>query len=641
MARWRPVLFVFLPFAAGFYLSYLFRSINALIASNLKSDLALDAAGLGFLTSMFFLTFAALQLPLGGWLDRHGPRRVQAMLLIVAALGAALFALAQSFPELVVARALIGLGMAAAMMAGMKAIVLWFPKERLALVNCCFVMLGGLGAVTATAPAEWLVASIGWRGLFACLSALSACCAGLIYLVVPESKPVSAGATLQDSTLRLTAIYIDPRFWRVAPLSVTCAATVWAFQGLWAAAWLADVEEFSQEAIVQCLFGMALAFCASALLSGIAADWLGRRGNGPELVLVSIAAVSGAAQLALILRWPFPQTLLWSLIATAGSAPALSFSILARYYSKESVGRANGALNVLHFAAAFALQLAVGLVIHQWLPADGRYPKIAYQTALTLNLGLQAVALTWFGWPAIQKWRAGRISACTAAAPVTRPKLSDPHSRYDQAARVWDEHLRGARIQVRRWRLAAVASMTLCVTLALTVAMTAARSAVVPYIVHTDRTHAIGVARLHHLDAQIAYFLARFIENIRSLPTDPVVVRNNWLNAYEFVTDRTARTLNDYVSVVDPASRVGKAIVAVEVISVQPVSRDSFRVRWREETFENGTSPRVEYFASLITATIQPPKVVEPGNPNPLGLKVDSFNWWRQFAVEQANAIPE
>lgn len=182
--------------------------------------------------------------------------------------------------------------------------------------------------------------------------------------------------------------------------------------------------------------------------------------------------------------------------------------------------------------------------------------------------------------------------------------------------------------------------MTLCATLALTVAMTAARSAVLPYIVNTDRTHAIGVARLHHLDAQIAYFLGRFIENVRSLPADAVVVRGNWLNAYEFVTDRAARTLNDYVSV-DLASRIGKMVVAVEVISVQPVSRDSFRVRWREETFENGTSPRVEYFASLITATIQPPKAVEPGNPNPLGLKVDSFNWWREFAVGQANAVPE
>jgi MFS family permease len=132
---------VFLPFAVGYYLSYLFRTINGLISSVLTSNLALGAVDLGLLTSVYFLTFAAAQIPVGALVDRFGPRRVQAALLLIAASGAALFGAAQTFWALVLARAMIGLGVAAALTAGLKAIVLWFPKERVALLNGSMVML--------------------------------------------------------------------------------------------------------------------------------------------------------------------------------------------------------------------------------------------------------------------------------------------------------------------------------------------------------------------------------------------------------------------------------------------------------------------------------------------------------------------
>ena len=144
---------VFAPFVAGYYLSYLFRTINAVIAGRLVSDLQLDAAQLGLLTSVYFLTFAAVQLPLGVALDHYGPRRVQGFLLLLAASGTALFASADNVPTLLIGRALIGLGVAGGLMAGLKALVLWFPKEWLPLLNGLFIALGTTGAVTATAPA--------------------------------------------------------------------------------------------------------------------------------------------------------------------------------------------------------------------------------------------------------------------------------------------------------------------------------------------------------------------------------------------------------------------------------------------------------------------------------------------------------
>jgi MFS family permease len=170
LRKWRLIGCVFLPFAAGYYLSCLFRTITSLISGPLMSEFALDAADIGLLASVYFLFFAAAQLPLGVLLDRFGPRRVEGVLLVIAAGGATLFGTATGFGELLVARAMIGLGVAGALMAGLKAIVIWFPKERVALANGYMIMLGSLGAVTATAPAEWLLDWVGWRGLFEILS---------------------------------------------------------------------------------------------------------------------------------------------------------------------------------------------------------------------------------------------------------------------------------------------------------------------------------------------------------------------------------------------------------------------------------------------------------------------------------------
>src|SRR5512145_2055099 len=160
-SRVRLVVCVLLPFAAGYYLSYLFRSINALIAGDLVAELGLTAADLGLLTSVYFLLFAAVQLPCGVLLDRYGPRLIDSALLLVAAAGSLLFALADGVATLLVGRALIGLGVAVGLMAGLKAIVLWFPPDRVALANGWFIMLGAPGALSATGPAETVVQALG------------------------------------------------------------------------------------------------------------------------------------------------------------------------------------------------------------------------------------------------------------------------------------------------------------------------------------------------------------------------------------------------------------------------------------------------------------------------------------------------
>src|SRR5512145_2058153 len=280
----RVVLLVLLPFAAGYYLSYLFRSINALIAGDLVAELGLTAADLGLLTSVYFLLFAAVQLPCGVLLDRYGPRLIDSALLLVAAAGSLLFALADGMATLLVGRALIGLGVAVGLMAGLKAIVLWFPPERVALANGWYIMLGALGALSATGPAETVVQALGWRGLFTALAVASAAVALLILLVVPDRKaPAQAAASPRIGFL---AIYLDPRFLRIAPLAALGVGTSFSLQGLWAAPWPADVEHLTL---------MATSLAASALLLGAVAERLRRAGIPTELSLAAMLALSVAA----------------------------------------------------------------------------------------------------------------------------------------------------------------------------------------------------------------------------------------------------------------------------------------------------------------------------------------------------------
>lgn len=393
---WRLIARVFLPFAVGYYLSYLFRTINALIASHLSSDTGLGTADLGLLTSVYFLVFAAAQIPVGILLDRFGPRRVQSVLLLLAAGGAGLFAVSTGFLTLLIARAMIGLGVAAALTAGLKSIILWFPRERVALLNGYMIMLGSLGAVTATAPTEYLLAWMGWRQLFEILASATAATAVLIYVVVPD--PVIVPST-SSSPATLNSVFTDKRFWRMAPLSATCIGSAWSLQGLWASPWLMDIEGLDRTSLVGQLLIMSIVLSGGAWLFGTTVHYIRRRGTGTETILAMVAVLFIAAELGLILRAPLPSILPWSVIAIVGTATVVSFAVIADYFPPELAGRANGALNVLHFGWAFLAQYATGLILEQWPTHDGHSSIIAYQSAFGLNVALQIAAVVWFALP--------------------------------------------------------------------------------------------------------------------------------------------------------------------------------------------------------------------------------------------------
>lgn len=219
---------------------------------------------------------------------------------------------------------------------------------------------------------------------------------------------------------------------------------------------------------------------------------------------------------------------------------------------------------------------------------------------------------------------------------TTYGETPEPETPYQKAAQVWDERIGSARVQARNWRFMAFGCLALAIGLSGGVIWQAGRSTITPFVVEVDRlgeVRAVGPAMEAYepTDAQIAYHLARFIENVRSLSIDPIIVRQNWLRAYDYATDRAANTLNDYARENDPFSRVGQRTVTVEVTSVVRSSGDSFDVRWREQSFENGVLADTTRHTAVLSIVLQRPRNEEALRKNPLGIYVHALNWSRDL----------
>ena len=216
-------------------------------------------------------------------------------------------------------------------------------------------------------------------------------------------------------------------------------------------------------------------------------------------------------------------------------------------------------------------------------------------------------------------------------------KSPEPETPYRQAAQVWDERIGSARVQARNWRAMAFGSLILAGGFATALVWQSARGTVVPWVVQVDnlgqaQTVAPAAADFRPTDPQIAWHLGRFIEQVRGLPADPIIVRQNWLRAYDWTTDRGAAALNDHARANDPFGRVGRQQISVEVSSVIRASPDSFRVAWIERHFENGQLATTERWTAILTIVVQTPRTAERLRVNPLGIYVNAINWSREMS---------
>lgn len=388
---------VFLPFAAGYFLSFLYRAVNAVIAPELLHDLSLDPGSLGLLTATYFIAFASFQLPLGVLLDRYGPRRVEALLLLFAAAGAFCFARAHSLPLLIAGRALIGFGVSACLMAAFKAYTQWFVRERWPLVNGFQMAAGGLGALAAASPVQALLAWTDWRGIFLGLALVTLAVAALLFLVVPDKAADAPTEPFSTQLQGIRQVFTSPRFWRIAPLTAVSQAAFFAIQGLWAAPWLKDAAGLDRTATAQTLSLIAVAMVAGFICLGALAA---------RLQHIGFPAVHSAAagmvlflfvQTAIVLAPPAWTLSLWLGFGFFGTAGTIAYASLSQEFPVHLAGRVSTALNLLVFIASFVAQWAIGLIVGLWpQTAAGGLSPVGLRAGFLLMIVCQAIGLLWF-----------------------------------------------------------------------------------------------------------------------------------------------------------------------------------------------------------------------------------------------------
>ncbi len=392
----RLIFLALFPFACGYFSSQLLRAVNAVIAPELVKDFNIGPAELGFLTSAYLLTFSLFQLPLGVLLDRYGARRVQTVLLLIAASGCLAFAAATNFPGLVAARAVIGLGFSAGLMSSYKSSSQWVPIERRSLANASIMSMGALGLVVSTEPTAWLVAGLGWRSAFLCFAVFIASAACFIFCAVPEKPVTVKSAALSQQWQEMWQILKLPLFWRVAPMLGITAGLPIAYQTLWAGPWFRDVAGQNPTEVARSLFWVAMAFMVGSIAMGVLADRLQKRGIGPMLTLNGLLICHTAAQFLLVFTNPQWAFVGWLVLAAIGQAAILSFPWFASEVGENLSGRSNAAINFAMFITAFAAQYMVGYIISLFTPTASGYNPASYAWAFGVFLLLQILAMTWY-----------------------------------------------------------------------------------------------------------------------------------------------------------------------------------------------------------------------------------------------------
>ena len=387
---------VFLPFAAGYFLSYMFRTVNAVIAPRLVADVGLSATDLGLMTSAYFLSFAAFQIPLGVLLDRYGPRRAQAVLLVVAGVGAALFSIGESRDALLVARALIGFGVSGGLMASFKAITLWFDQRRWPVVNGFILGTGGVGAMTATKPVELMLGITDWRGVFLILCVACFAVSLFIAIVVPERQAEGRPSTLGEQLRGVGSVFKDRLFWRLTPVCALTGGGGLAIHGLWSGPWLRDVGGFDETGVANRLLALSAVMTVGFVASGIVANQLVRRGLTLTQVMAGGMVLFILSQAAIVFQVDPTGMWHWVGFGLTNHMAILAYPVLSAHFPEGFAGRSNTAINMITFCVAFASQSFVGAVLDLWpTTADGGYAQEGYMASFGIILALQVVAFAW------------------------------------------------------------------------------------------------------------------------------------------------------------------------------------------------------------------------------------------------------
>ena len=385
-----PAILVFLAFAAAYFCSALLRAITATLAPVLTQEFALQSRDLGLLAGGYFLGFAAVQLPLGTWLDRHGPKRVILWFLSLAVLGCLAFSAAGSFAGLLTARIFLGMGVGACLMAALTGYRRWFDSATLLRANSWMLMTGSLGMLASTLPVQWLMPLTGWRPLFWLLAALIVLSMVALARFVPhwrlaDASAPAAGLPGQSETLGYAPIWRSRYFRRLAPLGFFNYGGMVAVQTLWAGPWMLKVTGYTPLESATGLFCINASMLVTYWGWGMVNPWLARQGwNATRLIAwgvpLSLAVLAFNTLAGSATGW-----LGWALFCATSSVLGLAQPAVGMSFNAALAGRALSAYNLVVFAGVFVAQWSLGLLIDGFA-ALGLAQIASFQAAMAVYL---------------------------------------------------------------------------------------------------------------------------------------------------------------------------------------------------------------------------------------------------------------
>ncbi|MHB1343445.1 MAG: MFS transporter [Thermoleophilia bacterium] len=387
---------IFGLFSAAYFLSYFFRSANAVIAPDLSRELHLGAEQLGLMTSLFYAAFAAVQLPLGAALDRFGPRLVTPTLMLATAIGGVVFATAHGFAQLALGRALIGMGMAGVFMGSLKIFSQWFSVKRFARASGYLVGLGAMGALAAGTPLAWAAQSFGWRSVFVAGTVLVVASSASIFLWARNAPPGVEWRTAGRQRGSVVQVFRDTRFWRIALLDFFLVGTLLSVQGLWGGPLLFDVFDMSQVETGTLLVTLSV----GAFFGYVGSGSLAERFGVPR-VLVGASALFALGQVGMIVGsmagWSVLLRIAYPVFGFAGAFNILLMAHARTVFPTSMTGRAVTAVNLFGIGGSAILQWGMGMVIGAFAQGEGgAYPPVAYAASLSVTLVGTLVALAFY-----------------------------------------------------------------------------------------------------------------------------------------------------------------------------------------------------------------------------------------------------
>lgn len=400
----RTFISVTLPLTGLSFVNQAGRGVMAVVGPVLAVEYALTASELGLLASVLFLAYGLWQLPLGVLLDMEGPRRVQTWMGLLAAAGFALFAVSDGLFGFMLARAMIGVGVAAGLMAVLKANAQFFPRAQVAGMTGIAMFIGTGGSLLATAPVEAMLPHIGWRGAFWILVGITLAAVAWIHTSVRDLPGVPSRGW-RGETRVIIAIARSPIFWRLTPLIALMSIFTFTYHGLWTGPWLRDLAGMDGHARAATLFIYAIGMMVGGLTMGQLTSWIQMRGHPPMLVPAAAAVAMLLIQAALL--WGpkdfITVTALWSALALIASAGPPGYAVIAQHFPVEQTGRVSTVINTLVLAGAFLMQSLIGWILDLWpRTASGGWEPAGYQWAMGLSMLMQLAALAW-AWRYLQR----------------------------------------------------------------------------------------------------------------------------------------------------------------------------------------------------------------------------------------------